>query len=66
MNEIGLDPGIDHMLAVDCFDEVHSRGGKVRQCISCYHVAAPENTLSNDALVLLTHLPNCLLCILVI
>jgi len=29
MNEIGLDPGIDHMLAMQCIDEVHSKGGKV-------------------------------------
>ena len=29
MNEIGLDPGIDHMLAMKCIDEVHSKGGKV-------------------------------------
>ena len=29
MNEIGVDPGIDHMLAMQCFDEVHSKGGKV-------------------------------------
>ena len=29
MNEIGFDPGIDHMLAMQCFDEVHSKGGKV-------------------------------------
>ena len=29
MNEIGLDPGIDHLYAVKTIDEVHSRGGKV-------------------------------------
>ena len=29
MNEIGFDPGIDHMLAMQCFDEVHNKGGKV-------------------------------------
>ncbi len=29
MNEVGVDPGIDHMLAMECFDEVHSNGGKV-------------------------------------
>ena len=28
-NEIGLDPGIDHMLAMQCIDEVHDKGGKV-------------------------------------
>lgn len=30
MNEIGLDPGIDHLYAVKTIDEVHAKGGKVR------------------------------------
>ena len=30
MCELGLDPGIDHMLAMECIDEVHSKNGKVR------------------------------------
>ena len=30
-NEIGLDPGIDHMLALQCINEVHNKGGKVRE-----------------------------------
>ena len=29
MNEIGLDPGVDHLYAVKVVDEVHSKGGKV-------------------------------------
>ena len=29
MNEIGLDPGIDHLYAVKIIDEVHEKGGKV-------------------------------------
>jgi len=29
MNEIGVDPGIDHMLAMECFDGVKASGGKV-------------------------------------
>ena len=33
MNEIGLDPGIDHLYAIKTIDEVHSRGGKVLLCI---------------------------------
>ena len=33
MNEVGLDPGIDHMLAMKCIDEVHSQGGKVSESI---------------------------------
>ena len=34
MNEVGLDPGIDHMLAMKCIDEVHSKGGKVGKGIT--------------------------------
>jgi len=29
VNEVGVDPGIDHMLAMQCFDEVKHAGGKV-------------------------------------
>jgi len=29
MNEIGLDPGIDHLYAVKTIDEVHKEGGKI-------------------------------------
>jgi saccharopine dehydrogenase-like NADP-dependent oxidoreductase len=29
MNEIGLDPGIDHLYAIKIIDEVHKEGGKV-------------------------------------
>ena len=29
MNEAGLDPGIDHMLAMQCIDQIHAYGGKV-------------------------------------
>lgn len=29
MNEMGLDPGIDHMLAMQCFNEVSKQGGTV-------------------------------------
>ena len=24
VNEVGLDPGIDHLLAMECFDDVHT------------------------------------------
>ena len=34
MNEIGLDPGIDHLYAIKTIDEVHAKGGKV--CIVDY------------------------------
>ena len=29
LTEVGVDPGIDHMLAMACFDEVHEKGGQV-------------------------------------
>ena len=29
INEVGFDPGLDHMLSVQCFDEVRAKGGKV-------------------------------------
>ena len=29
LNEIGLDPGIDHLYAVKTIDQVHAKGGKV-------------------------------------
>lgn len=29
MNEVGVDPGIDHMLAMECFDKIKNAGGKV-------------------------------------
>ncbi|KAJ9586025.1 hypothetical protein L9F63_020322 [Diploptera punctata] len=43
LNEVGLDPGIDHLLAMECFDEVHQAGGKVQSFISyCGGLPAPE------------------------
>lgn len=43
MNEIGLDPGIDHLYAIKTIDEVHSRGGKVLGFLSyCGGLPAPE------------------------
>ena len=29
VKEIGLDPGIDHMLAMECFDDIRDGGAKV-------------------------------------
>jgi saccharopine dehydrogenase (NADP+, L-glutamate forming) len=49
MNEIGLDPGIDHLYAVKIIDEVHSKGGKIISFISyCGGLPAPE--VSNNPL----------------
>lgn len=43
MNEIGLDPGIDHLYAVKTIDEVHEKGGKIKEFHSyCGGLPAPE------------------------
>jgi saccharopine dehydrogenase-like NADP-dependent oxidoreductase len=31
MNEVGVDPGVDHLYAVKTIGEVHEKGGKVRR-----------------------------------
>jgi saccharopine dehydrogenase (NADP+, L-glutamate forming) len=43
MNEIGLDPGIDHLYAVKTIEEVHAAGGKILSFLSyCGGLPAPE------------------------
>jgi saccharopine dehydrogenase (NADP+, L-glutamate forming) len=43
LNEIGLDPGLDHMSAMKIIDQIHSRGGKVEEFYSlCGALPAPE------------------------
>ncbi|KAF8641738.1 hypothetical protein AX16_009815 [Volvariella volvacea WC 439] len=43
LNEIGLDPGIDHLYAVKTIDEVHEKGGKIKKFLSyCGGLPAPE------------------------
>ena len=43
MNEIGLDPGIDHLYAVKTIDQVHKAGGKIISFLSyCGGLPAPE------------------------
>lgn len=43
INECGVDPGIDHFLALECFDDVHTGGGKVESFVSyCGGLPAPE------------------------
>lgn len=45
MNEIGLDPGIDHLYAVKTINEVHKAGGKIKSFYSyCGGLPAPENS----------------------
>ena len=43
MNEVGLDPGIDHLYAVKTIGEVHAKGGKVRS--SARHAAPFSHSL---------------------
>ena len=43
LNELGLDPGIDHMSAMRIIDHVHGKGGKVEEFYSiCGALPAPE------------------------
>jgi len=43
LNEIGLDPGIDHMSAMRIIDHIHNKGGKVEEFYSlCGALPAPE------------------------
>ncbi|KAH0537838.1 Saccharopine dehydrogenase [NADP(+), L-glutamate-forming] [Glutinoglossum americanum] len=43
MNEIGLDPGIDHLYALKTINEVHKAGGKITSFLSyCGGLPAPE------------------------
>lgn len=45
MNEIGLDPGIDHLSAVETISNVHAAGGKILSFKSfCGGLPAPENS----------------------
>lgn len=44
MNEIGLDPGIDHMSAMKIMDEIREQGGKIKLFESfCGGLVAPES-----------------------
>ncbi|XP_012281223.1 alpha-aminoadipic semialdehyde synthase, mitochondrial [Orussus abietinus] len=43
LNEVGLDPGIDHLLALECFDDVRQAGGKIESFVSwCGGLPSPE------------------------
>ena len=44
-----MDPGIDHMLAMQCFDQMKERGAKIKSFVSwCGGLPAPES--SNNSL----------------
>jgi saccharopine dehydrogenase-like NADP-dependent oxidoreductase len=34
VNEVGLDPGIDHMMIMKSIDDIHARGGKITELVS--------------------------------
>lgn len=43
VNEVGVDPGIDHMLACQVFDEIKEAGGAIKSYHSfCGGLPAPE------------------------
>lgn len=45
MNEVGLDPGIDHLLALECIKEVQEKGGAIESLVSyCGGLPAPEHS----------------------
>lgn len=45
MNEIGLDPGIDHLYAIKTIDEVHKAGGRIKGFLSyCGGLPSPEDS----------------------
>ncbi|XP_063621559.1 alpha-aminoadipic semialdehyde synthase, mitochondrial [Cydia splendana] len=49
LNEVGLDPGIDHLLALECIHDVQNHGGRVDSFVSyCGGLPAPE--FSDNAL----------------
>ena len=31
LNEVGVDPGVDHLYAIKTINDVHSKGGKVSE-----------------------------------
>lgn len=44
VNEVGLDPGIDHLLAMECFDDAKAEGAVVKSFRSfCGGLPAPEH-----------------------
>jgi saccharopine dehydrogenase (NADP+, L-glutamate forming) len=43
LNEVGVDPGVDHLYAVKKIAEIHDQGGKVKEFYSyCGGLPAPE------------------------
>lgn len=45
MNEIGLDPGLDHLYAIKTIEEVHAQNGKIKSFLSyCGGLPSAENS----------------------
>lgn len=45
LNEVGVDPGIDHMSAMEMIDRIHAEGGVIREFRSyCGALIAPESS----------------------
>ena len=49
LNEIGLDPGIDHMTAMKIIDHIHNKGGRVEEFYSLCG-ALPASEFANNPL----------------
>ncbi|RSL46753.1 hypothetical protein CEP54_013698 [Fusarium duplospermum] len=48
LNEVGVDPGVDHLYAIKTIGEVHGKGGKVKEFYSfCGGIPAPEAANDN-------------------
>ncbi|KAI8682170.1 hypothetical protein NCS55_00471700 [Fusarium keratoplasticum] len=48
LNEVGVDPGVDHLYAIKTIGEVHDKGGKVKEFYSfCGGIPAPEAANDN-------------------
>lgn len=45
MNEVGLDPGLDHLLALECIHDAQASGGVIESFVSyCGGLPAPEHS----------------------
>ncbi|RSL48842.1 hypothetical protein CEP53_009406 [Fusarium sp. AF-6] len=48
LNEVGVDPGVDHLYAIKTTGEVHDKGGKIKEFYSfCGGIPAPEAANDN-------------------
>lgn len=46
LNEVGVDPGVDHLYAIKTIDEIHEKGGKVMRWIDTQEAARTRLTVS--------------------